>query len=85
LKPISQSNKRRYPKKAVIEHSIITAVFVLILLGLAIHLSCLFLFSSNFDQQLNLFGIMGENSEAIFQLYSGSMELSNKVSHLGFV
>jgi hypothetical protein len=74
--------KRKNPKDAVLSSEIIYAIVGITIVGLAIHMTCLFFFSQQFSGSLSNFQVFVSQSMTITSPYHASCELSNEVNFL---
>jgi hypothetical protein len=75
----SDFKKRKNPKEAILSREIVYTIGGITILGLFIHLTCLFFFSQQFVVQISNFTTLQTQGIAIESLLSESSELSTEI------
>lgn len=66
----TDNKKRKHPKKVVLSNEVVFTIVFLAIVAVSIHLTCLFLFSTGFENSLNHFLKIKQSSAALIQSYS---------------
>ena len=72
LLAVNDSKKRKNPKEPILSREVIYSIGTITAIGIIIHLTCLFFFSSQFSTQINNFSTMKTQGIAVQSLYSES-------------
>lgn len=80
LVSVTEVKKRKNPKEAILSREIVYTIGAFTVIGLIIHLTCLFFFSQQFLSQVSNFSTMKTQGIAIESLYSESCELANEIA-----
>ena len=83
LIPDSDFKRRKNPKQAMQSKEIIYTIIVMALLGLALHLLCLFTFAATFRSDLVSFQTMKDQAISTTTVFHTSTELINYIDHTG--
>jgi hypothetical protein len=75
----SDFKKRKNPKEAILSREIVYTIGGITILGLFIHITCLFLFSQQFVAQISKFTTLQTQGIAIESLLSESSELTTEI------
>lgn len=79
----SDFKKRKNPKEAILSREIVYTIGAFTVVGLVIHLTCLFLFSQQFTSQIGNFTTLGQQGMAIESLLSKSSDLTTYLYYTG--
>lgn len=71
--------RRKNPKEAIQSKEIVYSIALMVVLGLAVHLSCLLLFETQFSSQLTDFQTMKNQAISTTTVYHTSAELTNYI------
>jgi hypothetical protein len=77
----SDFKKRKNPKKAILGNEIIYTIAFVAILGISIHIICLFLSSWQFETELYNYQIMRQQGDSVVEVYIDSQFLYNYADH----
>lgn len=75
----SETKRRKNPKEPMLSKEVVYSIGTIAAVGIIVHLTCLFFFSSHYSSQINNFQKMNSQGVAAQSLYSQSTELTTEI------